>query len=568
MGKTRRLFPDFLYSRNTHNTILVLILSGLIIYYINLVKIAGSTTFDDAYMFIRYADNFLAGHGIAWNPDGVQTYGTTSMLYLAIVTITRSVLQNISAGALLTILSASFGLPAIAVLAYACSRFAFSDLPGNPFILLAAIFTAYFVISPVFLFHMTNGMDATLSLLCNALLVVAVMGWVYQKNKYTLFLALTILASYLAYLARPDNIIYVFIFPLLGIIFLSDSDKKKRLFHFFGYLFLVLAIDTLIKFIVFHDPLPLSFYAKSSGYYEGYSGAYKWNPISYLFEFGGFVLPFLIVIVFSFSKHTLKLFATFMIPVIITFAYYFSVIQIMGFEARYYFPAAPYVIVASFLMLDRHLKSETNNAYRETASQKIMRLAIILLIVSIVSQSTIKAIAGDTHKRFVISSTHSYTPSTGYTIPSTRPLPERGTWFMVLTITKISKELPSGTTFAQSEYGYVGANALNIHIIDIVGLHDPYFAHNGFSVNEFLNREPDLIWFPHSDYTKIVASIIDSKEFWEQYDYYPGAFDFGLAIRKDSPNYEKYYNAINKYWREVYEPRRMKDYLATPVVNK
>jgi hypothetical protein len=138
---------------------------------------------------------------------------------------------------------------------------------------------------------------------------------------------------------------------------------------------------------------------------------------------------------------------------------------------------------------------------------------------------------------------------------------------MVLAVAKISKALPKGTTFAQSEYGYVGANAPNIHIIDIVGLHDPYFAHNGFSINEFINREPDLIWFPHYDYTKIMTLIIDSKEFWEQYDYYPGAFDFGIAIRKESPKYQEIYNAINKTWQDIYETRKMKDYLATPVIN-
>jgi hypothetical protein len=109
--------------------------------------------------------------------------------------------------------------------------------------------------------------------------------------------------------------------------------------------------------------------------------------------------------------------------------------------------------------------------------------------------------------------------------------------------------------------------AVVLFIIDIIGLHDPYFAHNGFSVNEFFNREPDLIWFPHYDYTKIMASIIDSRELWEQYDYYPGAFTFGIALRKDSPKYPEIYNAINKVWLKIYEPRRMQDYLAKPTIN-
>ncbi len=345
MNKAGRKFSLFPNVYNAYFIFLILLI--LVIYYINLVKAAKTTTFDDAYMFIRYANNFLDGHGISWNPDGVQTYGVTSILYLAITTMARGILPNVDEGVLLTTLSASIGLLAIGVLAYTCSHFAVSSLQKKSFLFLAVIFTSYFVISPVYLFHMASGMDTTLSFLCNALFIFAVMGWVYQENNYTLFLVLSILAGYLTFLARPDNIIYLFTLPLLSIILLGNANKKQRIFHFYSWLFLVLAIDTLIKYIVFDDPLPLSFYAKTNGYYEGYLGANDWNPIGYLFEFGGFVLPFLVIIIFSVKKHTLKLFVIFLIPVFLTFAYYFSVLQVMGFEARYYFPAVAYLIVAA-----------------------------------------------------------------------------------------------------------------------------------------------------------------------------------------------------------------------------
>ena len=169
MGEAKKIFP-----KNTNLIFFIFVLAALVIYYINLVRVKGPTTFDDAYMFIRYADNFLAGHGIAWNPDGVQTYGTTSILYLAIIIFARSILQSVSAGALLAILSASFGIPAIAVLAYTCNRFASSSLSKNSFLVFAIIFTGYFVISPAFLFHMTSGMDTTLSFLCNAFLAFSI----------------------------------------------------------------------------------------------------------------------------------------------------------------------------------------------------------------------------------------------------------------------------------------------------------------------------------------------------------------------------------------------------------
>src|SRR5208337_1528059 len=42
----------------------------------------GPLIFDDAYMFYRYALNIRHGLGIAWNPDGVPTYGLTSHLWV------------------------------------------------------------------------------------------------------------------------------------------------------------------------------------------------------------------------------------------------------------------------------------------------------------------------------------------------------------------------------------------------------------------------------------------------------------------------------------------------------
>ncbi|HMV98292.1 MAG TPA: hypothetical protein PKE48_18460, partial [Anaerolineales bacterium] len=197
--------------------------------------------------------------------------------------------------------------------------------------------------------------------------------------------------------------------------------------------------------------------------------------------------------------------------------------------------------------------------------KRLMRVLILLLIVALFSNSTLKTITSDAYKNSQIAATKLYSPHTEYTTPAAKELPERGTWPMVLAVAKFSKSLPEGIIFAQSEYGFTGAESPHLYIVDIIGLHDSYFAHNGFSVDEFLRRKPDLIWFPHSDYTKITAEIIDSQTFWEQYEFYPGAFDFGLAIRKDSLNYQAIHKAIEPVWREVYETRQMEDYLATPI---
>jgi hypothetical protein len=539
----------------------ILFFFALISYYAYLIVKSKPSTFDDAYMFLRYANNFLDGHGIAWNPDGVQTYGATSLLYLALVIIVQGIFQSVNPGTLLSALSTSLGFPAIIMIAYTCSYYAKSPALKRSFPWLAIILIAFFMTAPVYLFHTASGMDTTLSLLCNAALIFTAMGWLYNKSGYNFFLILTVSASYISFLARPDNLIYAFLFPLLTIVFLGSNDKKKRLIHFFGWMSLILVIDTLIKFFIFHDPLPLPFYAKSNGYYEGYTGMQTWNPVEYLFIFGTFALPFLVMIIFSFTKTTSRLLAVFIIPVILTFAYYFSVVQIMGFEARYYFPAVPYLIVVSIMMLDEYLL----DTVQEPLNYKLGRIIAILLPILIFSESTLRTSAVDAYKNRLIATTHLYFPSTEFAIPVDRELPERGTWPMMNAIAKISEDLPEGTTVALSEYGLVGAKAPHIQIIDIVGLHDPYFAHNGFSVDRLLDLKPDIIWFPHYDYTKITAEIIDSRKFWEQYNFYAGGFDYGIAIRKDSPRYEVIYNAVNKIWREVYETRRIKDYLATPI---
>src|SRR5262245_5652361 len=43
------------------------------------------TTFDDAYMFVRYARNLLSGGGFTWNAGTSSTYGPTSIPYVFIV---------------------------------------------------------------------------------------------------------------------------------------------------------------------------------------------------------------------------------------------------------------------------------------------------------------------------------------------------------------------------------------------------------------------------------------------------------------------------------------------------
>ena len=79
-------------------------------------------SFDDAYMFYRYAANIAHGLGIAWNPDGVPTYGMTSQLWvLFIIPLTT---LPLTPGHALQLASWLAGCAALVTLALAVRRHA------------------------------------------------------------------------------------------------------------------------------------------------------------------------------------------------------------------------------------------------------------------------------------------------------------------------------------------------------------------------------------------------------------------------------------------------------------
>ncbi|MGH9885709.1 MAG: hypothetical protein ACREBE_09285, partial [bacterium] len=89
-------------------------------------RIARPESMDDAYMFVRYAKEFLAGHGHAWNPDGQQVFGLTGSLHFLLV-LALVALLPLSDDRIVTTASLLWGLLAFAALA----RVAVSALSGR-----------------------------------------------------------------------------------------------------------------------------------------------------------------------------------------------------------------------------------------------------------------------------------------------------------------------------------------------------------------------------------------------------------------------------------------------------
>jgi hypothetical protein len=127
------------------------------------------------------------------------------------------------------------------------------------------------------------------------------------------------------------------------------------------------------------------------------------------------------------------------------------------------------------------------------------------------------------------------------------------------------KRMPQGVVLAASEHGLLGSEFPDLTIVDLVGLHDRTIAHHGFSAAYVLSREPDLIWFPHSDYTHAKAQILDNPAFIRDYDYFPEAYRYGIALRKNSDIYAAMKYEAEREFSRVYPGLRMSDYMAEPV---
>ena len=502
--------------------VLIVLAVGMFISHAAYVIRHDATFFDDSYMFLRYAKNLLNGDGVSWNPSDGPTYGITSILHLLVVTFLRFCLPC-SDTVVLKLSSLLPGLLAGLLIVHTCARFAGGSLRGN-YLAWGAMLLPFLFGSSVYLFHSRTGMDTMCAVLLNALLVHFTLAAMARPGRRQLA---GLLASAIgAFLARPDNGIYVVVFPAAAFIFMGAPENRKRLVASFAIgIIALLLIDTLWKYLLFGDPIPLSFHVKKTGYYVGYLGAHKWSAWAYLLEFLRLSWPFLLIMVVLVARKTTLLTAAFLAPVVLSCLYFGSVLQIMGQFGRFYMPALPFVVVCSGLIFDGAVTG-SGDLIVLRARSFCVRAG---LLGALVMGSFFVGYLGPPAER-----ARQHAPATQQGFAG-RFFPPLAYEFNLKAFAAFARRLREGSVVAASEHGYVAATAMNVEIVDILGLHDRYFARNGFSTDRLLAREPDVLWFAHTDYAGINQGILASDRFRREYVYYPGAFNYGVALRRDGP---------------------------------
>ncbi|TFH48527.1 MAG: hypothetical protein E4G89_06130 [Methanothrix sp.] len=308
--------------------------------------------------------------------------------------------------------------------------------------------------------------------------------------------------------------------------------------------------------------MPLPFFAKANGFHQGYIGVVHWNAMAAMVTFVLVALPFLLVIVSTVSRRTYLQLLAIGVIVAATFSYYITVTQIMGRNARYYYPSLSFVVLAAFVAA---FAQADEPRIRITYSNILPRIALGFLIVMAALPGPVRTFSIKMWGEHVIGTPVFVKAKTQYRMAASNPLPQLGWWIGIERMVDVLTCLPQGSIFAASEYGIIASGFPDLVIIDLVGLHDKVIAHRGFSADYVISRKPDLIWFPHGDYTYEVADILDNSSFQKDYEYYPGAYNFGIAIRKDSERYSEIKKVISREFRRIYPWYNLSDYVAVPM---
>jgi hypothetical protein len=512
-------------------------------------------SFDDAYMFLRYAHNIRHGLGFSWNLDGVHTYGPTSLLWSFCVLLLSYLPTDPWTQLILG--SWLFSIAAVIAIAWAAAANAQSDwlrnpLRGLPLIVLPLVGSA------VFEGNQFNGMETMLATTLCAFFLGLTLLWRAGRVPPEVLGAVGLLL----FLARPESALVTLLLPLLLWLLLErPRPALKSLLRLYGFFLTGVVIDLITCQLYFGTPLPLSVYMKGHQAYLGYSSI--WYPGLLLLAFLSAMQLFLAALILLARRRDLRLVLACFVPAAAVFSYLGTVTQIMGFNSRYYVPYTPLIVVPVLLVLDRWLASgsEAGAWPGHTLRNRSVLTAALLLFFLVLSS---EAVQGKL-RRLEHGYHFEYDPAQ-LSITAAVPLPKTDWQPMMASITDdFIAPLPPGVTVAATEVGYLGERASQLNVIDLAGLNDTDIALHGFIVSRFLQRKPDLIWMPNAAYTYQRGVMFSDPAFLAQYNLYADAGNYGIAVRKDSPFRPQIDQQLQIFWTKIYPGSDPSSYLVHSV---
>lgn len=208
---------------------------------------------DDAFITLRYADNFLHGHGLVWNP-GEWVEGYSNFGFLMLVVIAGRIGINLQSATRVINFAALFAMVVVLV-RLALGRKNSSSAGKSVDLIPAIVILTSF---PLIVWSLGGLEGPIFSMWC-------LLGILYiTRNQSSKNLALAGLFFALAVLTRMDGLLFVGV-AFLYLIWASSESRLKSAGIFIGS-FLVIYLPYFIwRMWYYGDLLPNTFYVKAGG---------------------------------------------------------------------------------------------------------------------------------------------------------------------------------------------------------------------------------------------------------------------------------------------------------------
>jgi hypothetical protein len=494
---------------------------------------------DDAYMYVRYADNLILHHRWSWNPGGEPTYGLTSNLYLLVVLPVRLLIpQNPAAAAMVSSLVS--GLIFLVLLIILIVKYADAGPLLARFLVLCLMSVFAFHAGRVSV-HLASGMDTAFDLAYLAAYILLA-KWNERSRRWPSAVVMGVFGG-LAFSARPDLMLYTYLVPLAILILNRERAARRNALLVLALTLAVTLAQLLCSRLYFHTLLPLPFYAKGLKHYEAAMyRQYRTVPIRELLLYLAKYWPLWLVIAAdiianprAWLKKESAIETGLAAATLLFLAYYlFFVLQIMYWEDRFYYPTLPALCYLAARSATTLIKKGLSLA--RTEELKRPRLALLGLIFLVLGPTLLPTLSNIFWVRSLIDQGNY---DHFFDLPD-HAIQVHRYWFELGPVSA----LPDDLVLATTEVGNPAIYNPGKVIVDLAGLNETEFAHHGFSADYLLSRyHPDFIYLPHPHYEKMTAQIVSDPRFRKDYDYYPAekiTAKWGVAIRRDS----KYYAAM------------------------
>ena len=504
-------------------------------------------TWDDLFMFVRYADNLRATGVLAWNPGATPTYGLTAPLYVAVVLPVRLFVSSPVLAAMLS--SALCGLAALGVLVVVLHRCLATANAVARALAIALVCGALAAAAQVLLAHFLSGMDTAFVLLYLALYFLLITEHARRGTRLSLILAGV--WGGLAYFVRPDVLVFTAVVPLARLILGPDRRARREALGLLAVSGLVVGAQLVIARLYFGTWLPLPFYVKSAANIYGpyFASLYEGRAWTELQGFGGTYWPLLGMLLAGILagprrwwRRTAPEDKGLLVATLLFVGYYlWFVLQIMYYDARFYQPALPALVIlagqGACLAFERWGPTLTRWTGRVPVG---LQAAAAIVLVGWVGLSLGGGLL-DLRAALAEFDPTIYDPAevvqrTGY----------HNYWYDLVAFSA----LPDDMVMATTEVGFPAALNPTRQIVDMAGLNEPGIALGGFDAGWFFDHyRPDLIYMPNPDYNEIINSLERSPVFTADYDLFP-AQDLeavmAVALRRDSPYYDQMRDIIDR----------------------